>query len=383
MVFRARYKGTCKDCNQAIEVGQPIRWTRHRGYKGAAYHVDCKEPNREPRVADEVPRETTPSPETPQTDVPEAPGEVDLAKEALDLLGEALGASRKREKPAIDEAKVRALVAEVVGETVCLSVTVKQPSGVEVKIDNAHKDFPTLLHYGSRGKHCYLFGPHGSGKSTGAAQLAKALGRQYGYISLTPQTPESRLLGYLDATGTYRSTPFRKCYENGGVFCIDELDNAAPALITTLNTPLENGATAFPDGLVHKHPDFVLVGTGNTSGRGANPSYPERRPFDQAFADRFIYIEWGYDEKLELAIAVALHQESRPYVKWVQKVRGWAIKNYPRLVPSPRVSFRIAESLAAENDKLSIDTILDCALWRGDADAKDKVLANIPLPSGV
>ena len=251
--------------------------------------------------------------------------------------------------------------------------------GVEPKVlKGKHSKFAKLLYYLGKRKHCYLFGEHGTGKSTGAQQAAEALGLGYGYISLTPQTPESRILGYMSATGSYVRTPFRDCYENGGVFCVDEMDNMSQALATTWNGALENGHMAFPDTLVPRHKDFVMVGTGNTSGSGANPSYPERRPFDKAFRDRFVYLHWSYDLKLERAIALSIWPDAEPWVDWIKEVRSWATKNYPKLVPSPRVTFRLAEFIG---DGQPAEEVLEEVLWQGDHEAKTKTLANVPLPN--
>jgi cobaltochelatase CobS len=293
-------------------------------------------------------------------------------------MADILGKLPKPESGGLTAEQAKQLVREAMIEDFPVVVRLVPESGPTKTIKNVHKAFSRLLYYVGRKKHVYLYGPHGTGKSTGAQQVAEALGISYGYISLTPQTPESRILGYMSATGSYVRTPFRDCYENGGVYCVDELDNSSPALVTTWNGALENGHMAFPDTLVPRHKDFVMVGTGNTSGQGANPSYPERRPFDKAFRDRFVYIHWDYDTKLEKAIALSLWPEAEPWVDWIRDVRKWAKENYPKLVPSPRVTFRLAEFLGDGQD---VDDTLDAVLWQGDIEAKKKVVANCPLPA--
>ena len=284
----------------------------------------------------------------------------------------------KPEAGGINAEQAKALVREALLEDFPTVVRYVDKDEKKHDLKGKHSKFARLLYYVQRRKHVYLFGPHGTGKSTGAKQVADALGLRYGFISLTPQTPESRILGYCTATGDYMRTPFRECYEKGGVFCVDELDNMSQALATTWNGALENGHMAFPDGLVERHADFVMVGTGNTSGSGANPSYPERRPFDKAFRDRFVYIEWNHDNKLEKAIALSLWKDAEPWVDWIKDVRKWAEKNYTKLVPSPRITYRLAEFLGDGQDR---DTVLDEILWQGDNEAKQKVLANCPLPA--
>ncbi len=125
-----------------------------------------------------------------------------------------------------------------------------------------------------------------------------------------------------------------------------------------------------------------MVGTGNTSGRGANPSYPERRPFDAAFSDRFVYIEWGYDEELEKRIALNTCPTAAPLVEWVHKIRAWAVEEYPRLVPSPRCTYRLANVLQAisQGEPLSFSEALDSIIFKGDHEAREKVFSNFEMP---
>jgi cobaltochelatase CobS len=292
------------------------------------------------------------------------------------------------EPPELDEEKVRAIcaeateerVAELVSKLAVLSVRVERPDVPPVTLDGVHSMFPVALRLTAAGLHSYWHGGPGGGKSTAARQVAEALGRTFGYISLNPQTPDSRLLGFLDATGTYRRTVFRDCYEHGGIFCIDELDNAAPSLLTTINSALENGSAAFPDGLVERHKEFVLIGTGNTSGKGASPMFPERRPFDAAFAERFVYLEWTYDERLERAVALGHNPEAGTWVDFVLKLRQWASGNDPRLLVSPRASIRGAQLLALG---FTPAEAADMAIFRGvDGDRRAKALSNVALPKG-
>lgn len=365
MGFPARYAGKCMRCQGEIAQGDMISWSRKPGQKGV-YHMNCHKVV----AGDESEVQLTEGEEKEM--MGQSTGDV---QDALKVLMAAL--QPKQDKPTIDMEEIKRIVRETITTEGTLKIEVKRQDAPEIKLDCAHYRVPQLIDLLNKRKHVYLYGPHGSGKSTAAHQAATGLNLSYGYISLTPQTPESRLIGFISATGNYIRTAFRDCYENGGVFCIDELDNSSPSLLTTLNGALENGHMAFPDTLVPRHADFVMVGTGNTSGKGANPSYPERRPFDAAFGDRFIYLQWNYDEKLERQIALAINPEAGKWVKWVQKARAWAEKNHPRFVPSPRSTFRLAElSLGSTFDT---EELLDAIVWRGDSELASKVLANCPL----
>lgn len=373
--FRARYRGTCYRCGKPIAVGQPISWNRRK--KGSAAHWNCQDVDALP--PQEQKRNKAEKGRARKSELEAEAMPSGNAEATLDALAAALS-ERLVARAELDEDKVRKIAFDVVAELLPTPLKVELPSGDTVTLDATHENFPKLLFYVAQGHHTYLYGEPGSGKSHGARQAADALKRAFGYISLNPQTPDSRLLGYLDATSNYRPTVFRKLYETGGVFCIDELDNAAPSLLTTLNSALENGWASFPDGMIPRHADFVLVATGNTCGKGANPAFPERRPFDSAFADRFSYLAWGYDKKLEKTIALRINPEAHVWIAWVQTLRQWSKTNMPRLLVTPRATFKLAQYTKGKAP-LTHGELVDAVIFRGlDTDARDKALSANPLP---
>jgi cobaltochelatase CobS len=227
------------------------------------------------------------------------------------------------------------------------------------------------------GKHVYLFGGPGSGKSTAGFKVADALGVRHGYISLTAQTGESRLFGYMDATGNYVKTEFFTCYTEGGVFVIDEADNASANLLTALNGALANGHAAFPCGNLPRHKDFVCIATGNTSGWGANPMFPERRPMDAAFRERFVFIQWEYDLKFERRLAIAHNPNAAKWIDWVQMTRIYCASTYPKLMVTPRASIEGASLLGM----MPILDIANMLVFKGfDKDSVTRILSANPLP---
>lgn len=379
MAYRARYAGTCRRCGKAINVGDYISWSR--GRNKAVYHTDCEiEPKPSPMPTDwgepnqyTQPTEKPITVDTEDTDMPEPKHEVPAVEEALQILLKAL----KPAAPTLDKSEVRKIVEEIVSEKGVITLKIERPEMPDIQVDNAHHMLGTLIKYVAKRRHTYLYGPPGSGKSTAARQAAEALGLPYYYIAITPQTPESRLMGYKDANGNYHETDFRRAYEHGGVFNIEEADNGGGNLQTSLNSAFENGHCAFPDRMVERHKNFVVVATGNTCGRGASPLFPERRPFDQAFAKRFSYIYWGYDEKLERQIALAINESADVWITWMKKLRDWAEQSKATLIVSPRETFRVVEDL---KDGFPVDIALNAALWNGNWELKDKALANVPLP---
>lgn len=260
------------------------------------------------------------------------------------------------------------------GQTVNKATTVivkRAGSETNTTLGLVHKYLPRVINMlGNTNRHMYLWGPPGSGKSTAVRQAAEALKFEYYYRSLAPSDTPSKLEGFLDVTGTYRDTSFRRLVEHGGVVCLEEVDNASSSLLVVLNNTLENGHASFPDGMVKVHSDFRLVCCANTSGRGGDVLFPERRPLDAAFLDRFYVMNWPYDHDLEANIVYGKHGKSLlPWIEWVWNIRKWAQETKRRLIVSPRASIAGAEAIAAGE---SIEDVADAVVWRGCAkDIKD------------
>ncbi len=413
MQFRAKFDGTCCKCLKPIkgwlnhggvankESAELITWARSRpdGLKNTPWHVACSHlPDDADYIAaklakagTEVKIEETPKPSTatiptesapvsttkPAASIPAAGAGDFFAGMAMQLMPHLEGKIKvsASELTAELEEKIKAAVANASK----VIVVDNKRTGSTIEVGRQHENFQTLLTLVAAGENVYMMGSPGSGKSTAAANAAKALGLGYGYISLSAQTAESRLLGFMNASGEYVETEFYRCYKDGGVFCIDEMDNASANLLTALNSALENGHAAFPIGMVTQHEDFVLVATGNTAGYGANPMFPERRPMDAAFRERFVFLSWEYDESLERDIAKG-HNPSPAadkWVTWVQSVRKYAAQHFPKLLVTPRASIKGARLIKDFNPK----DVADMVIFKGfDKDSKARLLAANPLP---
>jgi len=280
------------------------------------------------------------------------------------------------------EAKFQSLVDELEVPAQIKTIEIKlngEVKRLEGKI--LHKSFETLLKLLAMRENVYLYGAPGSGKSTAACLAAEALGRSYGYSSLNPQSVESRLIGYMDATGNYRASEFHRIYVAGGVYCLDELDNASPSLLTTLNSLLENGHGSFPNGTHTRHGDFSMVGTGNTLGDGADMDFPDRRVFDSAFKERFIYLEWDYDLDMERAIMASINNSKamKTAYEWMLKLRVERVsQGIRRVVISPRAVFKTATLLG---NGFTLESIMDMVIFKGNMEAKEKLLRVCPVPA--
>jgi len=158
-----------------------------------------------------------------------------------------------------------------------------------------------------------------TGKSHSAELVAKALELDFYSLSVGEQSTKSDLLGFIDANGNYRNTAFRKAFEMGGLFLLDEIDAGNPNVLLSINTGISNGFIDFPDCQITVHKDFTLVATANTFGRGASEGYLGRNSLDLATVNRFIPILWELDEDIEEALV-----DHPQWIKVARKARELA-----------------------------------------------------------
>ena len=251
------------------------------------------------------------------------------------------------------------------------------------KVDGVqHHMFNKVLVTLSERTPTYLVGPAGTGKSTIAENASKALGLDFSSKSCSSQSTESSLLGYMSATGSYVTTEFRERFEFGGVFLLDEVDNGNPNVLTVLNSSLSNTFMAFPDGMVKRHEDFVLIATANTFGNGATAEYVGRNPLDKAFTDRFANLEIGYDNDVEEAMLTSVGLESVLATKWLEIVRACRqnVNNYGlKVIVSPRATINGAR-LLRHPDAFSVREVVETTILKGaKPDQAEKILAGVTL----
>src|SRR5579859_5263851 len=260
--------------------------TRHdcQGKYASSGESESSEPSWGEAHNDDEPHiKTDPMPTAPPVAAPKA---APPAPATDDRMG-ALAALLDLLAPKVDANQVQSIIDDRLRGLV-LPVRVEVTRNGETKpVEGlAHKALPLVITILSDGDHVLMVGPAGTGKSHIAHQAADALGLESHGISLSPQTPASALLGYMQAAGEYVRTQFRECYEHGGVFHFDEMDNAHPSTLAVINGALANGHMDFPDSRVKRHEDFRAVGSANTYGRGPDRAYVGRQAIDAATMDR-------------------------------------------------------------------------------------------------
>lgn len=204
-------------------------------------------------------------------------------------------------------------------------VYIKMPQGTEDKPVEwlLHDKFNDILFLAKIEKQVMIVGPAGTGKTTTAHQVADALSLNFGFISCTGGMSEAALTGRMLFDGTYVPTDFVKCYENGGVFLLDEVDAADSNTLLIINSALANGHLSLSNrkdnSIATRHENFICICAANTYGSGSF-DYAGRNILDKAFLDRFAAskVFMGYDEKLEAALSV-WHEEILEFFQSVRK----------------------------------------------------------------
>lgn len=226
---------------------------------------------------------------------------------------------------------------------------------VEYDPEAVHPQKPKILTCIKLNIPVYLVGPAGTGKSTVLKQIATELGMNF--FSTNAIQDEFKLTGFKDASGDYQDTEFYKAWTNGGIFFIDEMDASIPAVLTLLNTAIANKYFEFPNGRKDAHPDFRMVAAGNTFGNGADEQYTGRMVLDSATLDRFAVIEYGYDYKVELAIA----KGNKWLVDFIEELRIIATRNGMRAT----FSYRAIEMIRDLEEYFSLKEVFMMTVFKG------------------
>ena len=236
------------------------------------------------------------------------------------------------------------------------TISINIQNGEHIKdLGKQHFQFEKLSKYVQTKNNIFLVGSAGSGKTTAARNIAKALNIKFYFTGAI--NSEYKLTGFIDAQGRIVNTEFRKAYEHGGLFLFDEIDASFPQAILAFNAALANDFMDFPDKKVQRHKNFYCIAAANTFGTGADRQYVGRNQLDAATLDRFITLNWEIDETLERELA-----NNHEWVNYVQKARKAASKIGERHIISPRASMQGADLLRIGIDRKEVEKDV---LWKG------------------
>lgn len=232
-----------------------------------------------------------------------------------------------------------------------------------------HNKFQQILQVVSADVPLLLVGPAGSGKNHTLEQVAESLGLSFHFTNAVTQ--EYKLSGFIDANGKYQETEFYKAFTQGGMFFLDEMDASIPEALINLNAAIANRYYEFPIGRIEAHPDFRVVAAANTQGNGASTKYVGRNQLDGATLDRFVQIEFTYDEEIEAQLASS--QELHTFIKSLRTAIDKADGDFI-------VSMRALINASKLENLMTKQEIIDSVILKGMANEDRRILVN-DLPS--
>lgn len=251
-------------------------------------------------------------------------------------------------------------------------VKLEQPNLPPIEMGIQHKMFPVLLKMCSARQrngyalNIWVHGPAGTGKSTAAEKVASALNLPF--YTTGSLDAKHEVLGFENAH-KYVTTAFRQAWEFGGVYCLDEADGSSPQAMLALNGALAGSLCAFPDKIVKRHKDCIIIATANTTGHGASSEYSGRFKQDAASMDRFQTLNWPIDEDLERTMCA-----NQEWVTTVQAMRAkLATRGIKGVMITPRATLA-GEALIAAG--LELAQVIESTLKKGMTDAQWSMVNN-------
>jgi len=227
----------------------------------------------------------------------------------------------------------------------------------------------------------YLYGHAGLGKSSIFEQIAAATNRPIRRVQHTVNTEESHIVGQyvvnhvedpvsgeLKAKTEFQYGDLPLAMMNGEIFLADEYDRSYPSVLSVYQAVLEGKPLHIKDApeemrVVHPHPEFRFVATGNTNGAGDDTGlYQATVVQDAATFERF-----GIVEKIdympanqEIGILKSkcrlLEPDAKKIVDFARKIRSEAFPNSVSLTLGPRVLINIGKiGLARSNMQKGIE----------------------------
>jgi len=179
------------------------------------------------------------------------------------------------------------------------SISIKERYDKLVSLKNDgimyHPKFDEILKYFLAGNTVCLTGPSKCGKTTIAKQLADLVGLPF-YNLGEIHDEVVGINGYYDFNTNYNKPLFQKCFENGSVALIKNVDNAPLEVHHSLNNIISNfkyNPYVFGNkSITTPHPNFRLIMTNNNN-----------LNLDSFNIDNLVTININYDENFENSLS--------------------------------------------------------------------------------
>lgn len=229
----------------------------------------------------------------------------------------------------------------------------------------------------------YLWGFHGTGKTTVLQQAAAYTKRPFMRVQHTINMQESDVLGQWtvkDNATQFQLGPLPMAMINGWVYCADEYDFAMPSVTAVYQPVLEGQPLIIKDAppefrKIHPHPQFRFTATGNTNGVGDESGlYQGTLIQNAANYSRFRITEEVHymDKEIEASILVnkcnISKSDANKVVKFANRIREMFANHEIGMTVSPRelISGCMLAAAFGGNYKLGLELAFANRLSRVD-----------------
>lgn len=193
--------------------------------------------------------------------------------------------------------------------TIPKNIPVKNPSYVF----NTATLNPVLLFLAHHFNDClYINGESGCGKTSLILQIAARLGWGVEQITLSNKCESTDLIGHSTLKKgelVYEYGALTRAMQNGEILLLNEIDLMSPGDLSILNDVLEGKPLTILENngeVIKPHKNFRVIATANTNGMGDDTGfYSGARTMNQAFMDRFRYMNMSYQPKIEACALIS------------------------------------------------------------------------------
>jgi len=217
-----------------------------------------------------------------------------FTNESMDSIKRILNKDPNSRTEVLKELEKQFNIIDAFDESVDIKERYEKLLSLKNKTTIYHPKFGEALKHFLAGNTICLTGPSKCGKTTLAKNLAELLNLNFYNIG-NILDEATGINGYYDFNTNYNKTTFQKCFENGGVTLIKNIDMAPIPVIYSLNNIISNfkyNPYIFGDKKITKpSPNFRLIMTNNNNLR-----------LDNVDIDNLVRIYLDYDENYEKSL---------------------------------------------------------------------------------